>query len=343
MSKTKSTTKKRQTGFGRRQFLAGAGAVAGAATFTTAGKVARAQAFPSGPVQLVVPFGTGGGSDRTMRLFAPYLSKELGVPVNVINISGGGGWKAWAEMAKWDPEENDHIIGSINLPHVLSLLDPRMKRTETLESFNFIAWHSLDPCIWAVREGDERFQTLQAFIDHVKANPNRIVMSTTAVGSDDHMGIAFAEKFVDDFKVKKVYANSDGKKIQEVIGGHTDAVAGNVGYYVPYMLDRKLRAICVLSADRSPNLPTVPTFEEITGKRNISFAGRTFVLANGIAQNKQDIYLNAIKAAMNNPEYIMKENANRNPLAFKEGDELWKALREAEELVKSVKFWELEQ
>jgi len=343
MSKTRPTKDSRQTGFGRRRFLAGAGAVAGAATMTTAGKLARSRSFPTGPVQLVVPFGTGGGSDRTMRLFAPYLAKELGVPVNVINIAGGGGWKAWAQMAQWDPEKDDHIVGTINLPHVLSLLDPRMKRTETLESFNFIAWHSLDPCIWAVREGDERFQTLRAFIDHVKAHPNEIVMSTTAVGSDDHMGIAYAEKFVEGFKVKKVYANNDGKKIQEVIGGHTDAVGGNVGYYVPYMLDAKLRAICVLSAERSPNLPTVPTFEEVTGKRNISFAGRTFVLAKGIAQNKQDVYLNAIKAAMNNPEYQIKEAANRNPLAYKEGDELWAALREAEELVKSVKFWELEQ
>ena len=50
-----------------------------------------------------------------------------------------------------------------------------------------------------------------------------------------------------------------------------------------------------------------------------------------------------IEKAMSNPEYQIKEAANRNPLAFKKGDELWAALREAEELVKSVKFWELEQ
>jgi tripartite-type tricarboxylate transporter receptor subunit TctC len=177
----------------------------------------------------------------------------------------------------------------------------------------------------------------------VKANPDRVIMSTTAVGSDDHMGIAFAEKFVDGFKVQKVYANNDNKKIQEVIGGHTDAVAGNIGYYVPFMLDRKLHPLCVLSAERSVNLPSVPTFEEVTGKKNISYAGRTFVLANGIAKEKQDVYLNAVKAAMNNPEYAMKEAANRNPLVFREGDELWAALNESEKLVKSVKFWELDQ
>ncbi len=346
MSNVKSTGDRKlnkSSGFGRRQFLAGAGAIAGAATFTTAGKVARAAKFPSGPVQLVVPFGTGGGSDRTMRLFAPFLAEELGVPVNVINIKGGGGWKAWAQMAKWDPEKNDHIIGTINLPHVLSMLDPRKKRKETLKSFNFIAWHSLDPCIWATRVGDERFQTLAAFIDHAKANPNRIIMSTTAVGSDDHMGIAYAEKFVDGFKVQKVYANNDGKKIAEVIGGHTDAVAGNIGYYIPYMLDRKLHPICVLSAERSVNLPSVPTFEEVTGKKNISYAGRTFVLANGIAKEKQDVYLNAIRTAMGTPKYAMKEAANRNPLVFREGAELWAALEESEKLVKSVRYWETDQ
>ena len=229
-----------------------------------------AQKFPNKPVQIVVPFKPGGGADRTFRLFAPYLAKELAVPVNVTNIAGGGGWVAWAQMAKWDANKDDHKLGVINLPHVLSLLDPRMKRTQTLESFNFLAWHSLDPCIWAIREGDPRFQTGKQFIDYVMKNPNKIVMSTTAVGSDDHMGIAYAEKFLKGFKVKKVYANGDSKKIQEVLGNHTDAVAGNVGYYVPYFMDAKLKPIFVMSLERSPNLPSVPTFFEVTGLKNVS-------------------------------------------------------------------------
>jgi tripartite-type tricarboxylate transporter receptor subunit TctC len=161
--------------------------------------------YPNGPVQLVVPFKPGGGADRTFRLFAPYLSEELGVPVNVVNISGGGGWVAWAQAVKWDAEKDDHKLQVVNLPHVLSMLDPRMKRSETLEDFNFLAWHSLDPCIWAVREGDERFQSLAEFLDFIAKNPNEVIISSTAVGSDDHMGIAFAEKNVPDFKVRKIY------------------------------------------------------------------------------------------------------------------------------------------
>ncbi|MEE8394455.1 MAG: tripartite tricarboxylate transporter substrate binding protein [bacterium] len=296
--------------------------------------------FPSRPVQVVVPFRAGGGADRTFRLFAPYLAKELKVPVKVINIAGGGGWVAWSQMANWDPNKDDHMLGVINLPHVLSLLDPRMKRRETLKSFNFLAWHSLDPCIWAVREGDERFQSLKEFLAYVEANPNKVIMSTTAVGSDDHMGIAFAEKFLPNFKVRKVYANGDSKKIQEVIGGHTDAVAGNVGYYVPFMMEAKLRPIAVLSLERSPNLPSVPTFFEVTGLKNVSYAGRTLATAPGLSASKRKTYLDAIKRAIDNPEYRMKEIRNKNPLLFKKGDDLWKTLNESKKMVEKVKFWE---
>jgi tripartite-type tricarboxylate transporter receptor subunit TctC len=303
-------------------------------------QAALAQKFPNKPVQVVVPFKPGGGADRTFRLFAPYLAKELGVPVNVTNIDGGGGWVAWAQMAKWDKNKDDHKLGVINLPHVLSLLDPRMKRKQTLESFNFLAWHSLDPCIWAVREGDERFQTGKEFIDYVQKNPNKIVMSTTAVGSDDHMGIAFAEKFLKGFQVKKVYANGDSKKIQEVLGKHTDAVAGNVGYYVPYFMDAKLKPIFVLSLERSPNLPSVPTFFEVTGLKNVSYAGRTLATAPGMSDTKRQVYLDAIKRAIDNPEYVAKEAKNKNPLLFKESAELWKTLNESKAMVQKVKFWE---
>ncbi len=314
-----------------------------AATAVMAGTVsttALAQKFPSKPVQLIVPFKPGGGADRSLRLFAPYLAKELGVPVNVTNIAGGGGWVAWAQMAKWDANKDDHKLGLINLPHVLSLLDPRMKRKQTLKSFNFLAWHSLDPCIWAVREGDPRFQTGKQFIDYVKKHPNEIVVSTTAVGSDDHMGIAFAEKFIKGFKVKKVYANGDSKKIQEVLGKHTDAVAGNVGYYVPYFMDAKLKPIFVLSLERSPNLPSVPTFFEVTGLKNVSYAGRTLATANGMSEAKRKIYLGAVKRAIENPEYVAKEAKNKNPLLFKTGDDLWKTLNESKAMVEQVKYWE---
>jgi len=323
----------------RRDFIKLAAAASAASVVAPA--IARgAGKFPNGPVQLIVPFKPGGGSDRTFRLFAPYLQQELGVPINVVNIAGGGGWVAWQQMARWDPEKDDHKLGTLNFPHVFSYLDPRMKRTETVDSFNFIAWQSLDPCIWAIRDDETRFVDLKSFIEYVQKNPDKITMSTTAVGSDDHMGIAFAEKFVPDFKVKKIYANSDNKKIQEVIGGVTDAVGGNVGYYVQYMLLRKLKPICVLHPDRFPALPATRTFEEVTGKKNYSFAGRTIVCAPKMADEKKALYLAAIERAIANPEYLAKEANNKNNIYFLKRDAITAKIEETKKYVESIRFWE---
>jgi len=211
-----------------------------------------------------------------------------------------------------------------------------------IENFNFVSGHSLDPCIWAIREGDERFHDLKSFIAYAKKNPNKIVMSTTAVGSDDHQGIAFAEKFIKGFKVRKVYANGDAKKLREVIGKHTDAVAGNVGYYIPYMLESKIKAIAVLDDKRSPFLPTVPTFFEATGVKNISFAGRIFAVARGLPQAKYDVYANAIKKAMDNPLYALKELRNGNGLWPLKGKELADKVKATSDNVLKVKYWEVE-
>ncbi|MDZ7842043.1 MAG: tripartite tricarboxylate transporter substrate-binding protein [Gammaproteobacteria bacterium] len=292
---------------------------------------------------MTVPFNPGGGADRSARLFAPYLAEALGVPVQVNNVAGGGGWLAWSQMAKWDPDRDDHKLGIVNLPHLFSYMDPRMNRTETLDSFNILAWHSYDPCIWAVREGDERFQTLEELLDHIESNPNAVIISTTGVGSDDHMGIAFAERFLPDFRVRKVFSNNDNKKIQETLSGTTDVVAGNVGYYVPFMLEGRLRPVCVLHDERWAQLPSVKTFHEVTGQKNISYAGRTIAAAPGLPEEKREILLGAIEKAINHPEYVIREINSKNQLMFLKGDALRRKLEESATLAASVRFWEAEE
>lgn len=303
------------------------------------GQAATAQSFPSGPVELVVPFPAGGGTDRSARIFAPYLAEALGQPVNVVNIGGGGGWVAWAQMAKWDAEKDDHKIGFLNLPHVFAYLDPKMGRSESVADFNFIGGQTFDPCLWVVRKGDERFQDMAGFVDYVKKNPGKVVVSTTAIGSDDYQGLAYAEKKIDGFEVGKVYANNDAKKIQELLGNHTDAIAGNISYYVNYIMDGKMQPLAVLSEERSKFLPSVPTFKEITGVDNICFAGRTLVAAPGLAAEKMQVYVDALKKAKETPEYVMKELSGSSQIWDVTPEQLTKFLKETEERVKVVEYW----
>lgn len=317
-------------------------AVAAAASAAASPRILAAADYPNRPLQLVVPFNPGGGADRSMRLFAPYLAAELGQPVNVVNIAGGGGWVAWASAARWDAEADDHRLQLVNLPHVFSYMDPRMERSETLESFNFLAWHSYDPAIFVVRNDDRRFPGMEHLIEYVQANADEVIVSTTAVGSDNHMTVAFCERNIPDFRVRKLYATSDDKKIQELLGNISDVIAANTGYYVPYLLDARMRALCVFHDERWPELPNVPTFREITGLRMVAGAGRTLATANGLAEHKRAILLSAIERAMNNPEYIVRELQNRNRLTFSHGEDMIRRLHEFRDMVAEIRYWEAE-
>ncbi len=309
-----------------------------AVSFSTA--AFAADKFPNKPVSILVPFKPGGGADRAMRAFAPYLSKTLGVPVNVLNKGGGGGWVAWSGMAKWDPEKDDHRLGLVNLPHVMSYLDPRVKRKETLDSFNWLTLHSFDPCMWAVRYGDERFQNLKEFMAYVKANPEKVVISSTSVGSDDHLGVAYAMKTIPGFKPRIVYSNNDADKIAQTLGKHTDMVAGNTGYYTPLLMESKLQPLAVLHTERWSLWPSVPTFKEVTGVDAVSYAARCLVVAPGLAPEKKQVYLDAVKKAMEIPEYRMKELNAKSVVMFKTGADLQELFDSAKKIALTVKYWE---
>jgi len=296
--------------------------------------------FPSEPVILQVPFAPGGGADRTFRLFAPYLSQELGVPVKVTNVAGGGGWVSWSQVVnEWDGEKDDHKLAVVNIPHIFSMLNPEMKRKETLESFNFLAWHSYDPGLWLVRWDDDRFHSLKDVIAYAEKNP--LVVSVGSHGGDDHVGMAFAAKSVPALQnVKMLFSDTgDNGKIQQLLGKTADMVAGNVGYYINGIMERKMRPIAVLHDEPWILLPSVETFQEVTGAPNITYAGRTLATANGLAEEKREVYLAAIERAIDNPEYQQKERTNRNFLMFRKGEEMWKLLRAGQAVAERAAYW----
>jgi tripartite-type tricarboxylate transporter receptor subunit TctC len=296
--------------------------------------------FPSDPVIIQVPFAPGGGADRTFRLFAPYLSQELGVPVKVTNVAGGGGWVSWSQVVNWDGKKDDHKLAVVNIPHIFSMLNPEMKRTEKLESFNFLAWHSYDPGLWLVRWDDDRFKDLNDVLEYSAKTP--LVIAVGNHGSDDHVGIAYAMRAVPSLKNSKLIFSDTGDngKIQMLLGKSADLVTGNVGYYINGVMERKMRPVAVLHDEPWILLPSVPTFAEVTGKPNITYAGRTLATANGLSEEKRAIYLAAVEKAINNPEYQQKERSNRNFLMFRKGEEMWKLLRAGQKVAEEAAYWE---
>ena len=300
--------------------------------------------YPSKAIQLIIPWKPGGGTDRSARVFAPYLSKALGVPVNVVNKGGGGGWVAWADMAKWKAPADEYMLGYANLPHILSYLDPRLKRKETLESFGWLTLHTLDPCIWAVREGDERFQTVKDFVNYIKKNPGKLNWHLSGVGGDDHLGAVAALKALGgDLKVNFLYANSDAEKISALLGKSSDALGGNVAYFIPYALEAKLKPLVILNDTRVKGMPTVPTFKEIFGKDVSCYAARFLVSAPNLSEDKKKILFDGITRAANDPEYVMKHTKMGDVVDLRSGEKLEQLLNQAAQMAKSVAYWKEEK
>jgi tripartite-type tricarboxylate transporter receptor subunit TctC len=296
--------------------------------------------FPSKPIEFIVPWNPGGGTDTSARVLSPFLAKELGVPVKVVNIGGGGGWVAWAQVAKWSAPKDEYRIAYVNLPHVLSFLDPRLKRKETLDSFGWLALHTFDPCLWAVREGDKRFQTLKEFIDYAKKAPKKLIIGVGGVGSDDHQAEAAAEKAIPGLSLDKVYTNSDMERLKMLWGNTIDAVGGNVSYYTSFAKEGRLRIIAVLNDKRVPQLPSVPTFEEVTGKKVTGYVARFIVAPKNLPEEKKQILIAAIRRALENPEYKKQAEKINDLVDFKTGKDLKELLENTEKIAREVKYWE---
>ncbi len=309
-----------------------------------AGNIQQALAadkWPDKPIQLVVPWKPGGGTDRSCRMFAPYLSKVLGVPVNIVNVAGGGGWVAWAQMAAWQYPRDQYMIGIVNIPHVMAYQDPRLKRKETWKSFGWVALHSFDPCTWLVRNNDERFPDLKAFIAYGKKTPIKI--NVAGFGGDDHQALVAVQKKIPDLKTINIYSNSDAEKMTTTLGGETDAIGGNVAYFIPYVLEAKVKYLCVFNDERVRQIPNVPTFKEVTGIDLSAFVARAFAAPPKLPQEKKQILLKALKTAYQIPEYQMKAANAGDVVIYKDGADLEKMLAENAKMVAEVKYWEMKK
>lgn len=292
--------------------------------------------LPDKPLIFVVPFGTGGGTDVTARLFAPVLQKELGVPVQVINKPGGGGWVTWHEMAGWKPDT--WMIGYVNLPHIFSYLNPKMKRAETVDSWNFLFLHVVDPGMIVVKADDKRFPDLKAFLDY--AMKNKVVVAAHGVGGDDFIGVKQVEKAYPGIKISMVHNNSDSKSISQLVGGHVDAVFGNVAKYTPQVMEGKFRALAVNWIERVEYLPEVATFEEITGNKVIHYAARIVAGPKGMPAERQEAIVAAAERAMADPATMAKMKNSRLSAKIMKGEELQKFLQESKDMVAGLAYWE---
>lgn len=289
--------------------------------------------WPDKPINLIVSFAAGGGTDAGARMLIPYVEKELGVPITIMNKPGAGGWVGWTELAH--TKADGYTIGYINTPNLITgYIDPKQKRKENLDSFATIANHITDPGVIAIRTDEKRFTDAKSMIEFAKKND--VTATSNGIGSDDHLAILKLNKAAGT-KLTAVQNKGAAESQAAVMGGHVDLLFVNVGEVFNLHKNGELKVIAVLSEERSPFLPDVPTLKESGVDGVTSGSSRGIAAPKGVDEEKLEILRAAFEKGIKNEEQIKKQSESGLQVDYKDKQDYIHSLKKGEQDVMGLK------
>jgi tripartite-type tricarboxylate transporter receptor subunit TctC len=231
---------------------------------------ARALDYPNHPVRIIVGYPPGGSTDILARIFGQYLSETLGQQFVVENKPGAGNNIATETVAKATPDG-----------YTLLLANPANTINATLyKHLNFVFLKDLEPVAGFIRvtnvmevNPDVPAKTVAEFIAYAKANPGKINMASSGNGTSVHLS---GELFMamTGVKMQHVPYKGAGPALVDLMGGQVQVFFDNLPSSIAHIKAGKLRALAVTSAQRSTELPDVPTVADtVPGYEATAFFG----------------------------------------------------------------------
>ncbi|MGF1627093.1 MAG: Bug family tripartite tricarboxylate transporter substrate binding protein [Alphaproteobacteria bacterium] len=223
-------------------------------------QIAHAQ-YPERPIELIVPWGAGGGTDATGRILASMLEQELGVPVNVVNRTGGSGVVGHSAIAT--AAADGYTLGvvtvEIGMMHWAGLTDL------TYEDYTPLALYNEDPAGVQV-QADAPWETVEELLDAVRAGEaGALKGSGTGQGGIWHLALAgmLQTAGIDPQHVPWVPSEGAAPGLQDLVAGGVDVVTCSVPEAQSLIDAGRVKALAVMGAERNPSFPDVPTLQEL--------------------------------------------------------------------------------
>jgi len=215
----------------------------------------KPKGYPERPIEAVVQYGAGGGSDIFVRSLFNAARKDIGVAVNVTNMTGAAGVKA-SNYVLGQPADG-YTIYNFSPEQLINTIMGR----EDYTKFAPLANVQMDESVFYVR-GESQFKTIQDVIKYAKANPGKLqITGTTPQSPDEIIIMLFAKKA--GIKIKYVPFDKAPETHAAVLGGHIDVLHEEPGVIMSLIEAKKLRPLIVFTEKRLPNWPDVPTAREL--------------------------------------------------------------------------------
>ncbi|NVJ92714.1 MAG: tripartite tricarboxylate transporter substrate binding protein [Methylocystaceae bacterium] len=288
--------------------------------------------FPEKPIEVIVGFSAGGGTDVMARTVAKYLEEELGDGRSVVvkNKPGAGGQIGFTAVA--EARADGYTLGTFNLPAALALTYDR-KASYNIDSFTYLANFVEDPNTITVAASSP-YKSLDELLKAAKSDPRSITIGLSALGGNDHFSANLLSSATgSEFTLVPFKGASNARTA--IMGGHVSAGTLTLGQTTSF--PNELRVLAILSDKRSPFAPDVPTAKELGYDIKMSSL-RGIVAPAGLDKKIADKLRNALKAVNENPDFQKKMKDQGNPLAFVSGEEYANVARKQDNVAKTT--WE---
>jgi tripartite-type tricarboxylate transporter receptor subunit TctC len=245
------------THFNRREAILG---TAGLAAGVALPSLARAQgAWPNKPVNIIVPFPPGGGTDAFARPLFASITKNSGRQFLIDNKGGAGGTLGAGIAAKAAPDGYTFFMGAVHHAIAPSMYPKLDYNIET--DFIPVGLVSSVPQVIVVNPGKVQATTLPQLLEFIRKNPGKLNYGSAGNGTSHHLAGELFKLQTKTFITHIPYRGA-GPMLQDLIAGQVDLAFDGLGSSAAHIRGGRIRAIAVASERRAPGFPEVPTATE---------------------------------------------------------------------------------
>ena len=221
--------------------------------------MALAEAYPARPMTMIIPFAAGGPTDVLGRVMAQRMGEVLGQQVIVENVGGAGGMTGSKRVADAAPDGYTFVLGTVGT-HAQSQTMYKKPIYHAATDFAPVALIAEVPIVLITRK-DLPVNNLQEFIAYAKANQAKMQYGSAGAGSATHLGCVLLNYLIG-VDITHVPYRGTGPAMQDLQGGRIDYLCEIVSTAKPQIDGGTVKAIAIMTKERSPALPNVPTGRE---------------------------------------------------------------------------------
>ncbi|MEZ5847510.1 MAG: tripartite tricarboxylate transporter substrate binding protein [Geminicoccaceae bacterium] len=275
--------------------------------------------YPEKPIEVVVGFSAGGGTDVMARTAAPFIEKYLGEGASLVvkNIPGASGQIGITEVANAEPD--GYTIGTFNLPGMMARTIDREADYDR-DSFTYLANVVNDPNV-IVTSKSSGLDTLDKLMADAKENPGAVTVAMSSLGGDDHFALIKLQNLTEtEYTIVPFKGSAPARTA--LLGGHVAMGILNISEVAEFQ--EELNVLGVATTERSDFAPDLPTFSE-QGLELVNGSMRGFVAPAGLPEDVKNKLLDAFTKLADDPEFLQAMAATANPVDVVTGDD-FKAL-----------------